>query len=92
MNFNDLDKSKEYEGYFSGYGDSGSFDQVDSEELELLMYTILENHYSGWENNEGAHGSVRIFYEDNHWRYSIDIHFPVESYNHAHTLGVLPNE
>jgi len=50
---------------FEGSGDSGSLDNYmdiegQSEDisagLEDLLYRLLENHYGGWENNEGGRG------------------------------------
>jgi hypothetical protein len=57
---------------YAGQGDEGSFTEVfesDTENdlddelrepLERLGYELLEEHYGGWENNEGAQGSITI--------------------------------
>lgn len=45
---------------YDGYGDSGDIQDrsLDDEELVDFLFDIVEDHHSGWENNEGGGGTV----------------------------------
>ena len=65
-----------FEMTYQGYGDSGYIeDNKYSSDIEQLGYEIIELFYSGWENNEGADGTILIDCDDkkvilNHTYYS----------------------
>ena len=45
---------------FDGYGDSGQIEDSTLEDpwFDNLAYQILEVFHAGWENNEGAYGTI----------------------------------
>ena len=51
-----------FELVYNGGGDSGQFDEpIDiPRDIETLGYEIIDVYHSGWENNEGADGTVII--------------------------------
>lgn len=64
-----------FEMTYQGYGDSGYIETNYSSDIEQLGYEIIELFYAGWENNEGADGTILIDCDDkkvtiNHTMYS----------------------
>lgn len=50
-----------FEMTYEGYGDSGQIeDNHYSNSIETLGYEVIDLFYSGWENNEGADGTILI--------------------------------
>ena len=50
-----------FEMEYNGYGDSGQIeDNRYSNSIETLGYEVIDLFYSGWENNEGADGTILI--------------------------------
>lgn len=49
-----------FEMSYNGYGDSGYIETNYSADIETLGYEIIDLFYSGWENNEGADGTILI--------------------------------
>ena len=51
---------------YNGYGDSGQIDEPTDlpQEIEYLGYEIIDIYFSGWENNEGADGTIVINFNE----------------------------
>ena len=51
-----------FELQYNGCGDSGQIDEPTDlpQEIEYLGYEIIEIYFNGWENNEGADGTIVI--------------------------------
>jgi hypothetical protein len=55
-----------FELIYNGGGDSGQFDEpIDiPRDIEYLGYEIIDVYHSGWENNEGADGTIIINFNE----------------------------
>jgi hypothetical protein len=54
----------EVEMVYNGGGDDGQIDSDYPDEIIHLGYEIIDVYYSGWENNEGADGSIVINFDE----------------------------
>jgi hypothetical protein len=54
----------EVEMVYNGGGDDGQIDNDYPDEIIHLGYEIIDVYYSGWENNEGADGSIVINFDE----------------------------
>jgi hypothetical protein len=55
----------EIEVTYDGYGDSGQLNEDNfSNEIEYLIYEIIDYFHSGWEINEGSSGTVVLDFEN----------------------------
>ena len=66
---------QEVEVTYDGYGDDGQINEDIPDELQSLIYEILEIEYGGWENDMGSQGNVYINFKEktlsvNHIHYS----------------------